>query len=418
MREGTLPPVDERLPENPQLVEPGERPGEYGGRWRMGALNVRDTGLFVRTVTCENLVSWDAEWTRVIPNIAQSVEVNDDATEYLFSLRKGMRWSDGHAFTTGDIAFYHRCTLDERLLPEHDPDIDAQAKEAGYDHWQHQFNYLSRPWNNPELPTLDAWLFTAAYLPGSEEPIVAERNPYYWKIDTSYRQLPYIDSLEFRLMPDALQIVEAAQAGEIDMQIRNIGMPCPETGSASSRIVSTTSPRSCPTPGPTRPRRRHGPVATRSSNPTGEGSGGVEKTTDALLDLLICSGLGLGVLGFDAASPRNDIPGVIARRRRERDTNALVTRRLCEESGGRSNESPSIVFLGDELIDVPDRQKDTIQMAVMLGGAVKRFRHAVRPFGEDSDLPIRGVQIDPFGIPIELEIEVEPRRPPVGAENW
>ena len=34
---GALPPVDERLPVNPVIVEPVERVGVYGGTWRMGA---------------------------------------------------------------------------------------------------------------------------------------------------------------------------------------------------------------------------------------------------------------------------------------------------------------------------------------------------------------------------------------------
>src|SRR5690606_2626229 len=33
---GELPPVEERLPEQPRVVEPVDRVGSYGGTWRMG----------------------------------------------------------------------------------------------------------------------------------------------------------------------------------------------------------------------------------------------------------------------------------------------------------------------------------------------------------------------------------------------
>ncbi len=38
---------------------------------------------------------WDTEWKSVIPNVAESFEVNADGTEYTFKLREGHKWSDG-----------------------------------------------------------------------------------------------------------------------------------------------------------------------------------------------------------------------------------------------------------------------------------------------------------------------------------
>jgi len=32
---GQLPPIDHRLPEAPLVITPVEKPGEYGGTWRM-----------------------------------------------------------------------------------------------------------------------------------------------------------------------------------------------------------------------------------------------------------------------------------------------------------------------------------------------------------------------------------------------
>ena len=38
--------------------------------------------------------------------IAESWSVSDDATEFTFNLREGMKWSDGAPFTSGDVRFW------------------------------------------------------------------------------------------------------------------------------------------------------------------------------------------------------------------------------------------------------------------------------------------------------------------------
>src|SRR5690606_36963580 len=101
---GTIPPVAERLPANPLVVD-GESVGQYGGTWRMDMNGGGDNGLIVKTVAYEGLVRYDHEWAGVLPNLAESWEVNADATEYSFKLREGVKWRDGTPVTTEDIDF-------------------------------------------------------------------------------------------------------------------------------------------------------------------------------------------------------------------------------------------------------------------------------------------------------------------------
>ncbi len=103
---GRLPALDERLPARPLLVRPVERIGRYGGTWHLAILSPNDTDILYRTIGYENLVSWDANWTHVVPNVAEAYTVSPDAKEYTFRLRKGMRWSDGAPFTVDDILFW------------------------------------------------------------------------------------------------------------------------------------------------------------------------------------------------------------------------------------------------------------------------------------------------------------------------
>jgi peptide/nickel transport system substrate-binding protein len=71
----------------------------------MGMRGGTDDPSFYRIVGHENLVRWSPDWDSIIPNLAEKWEVNDDATEYTFYLRQGVKWSAGEPFTANDIAF-------------------------------------------------------------------------------------------------------------------------------------------------------------------------------------------------------------------------------------------------------------------------------------------------------------------------
>ena len=75
-------------------------------------------------------------------------------------------------------------------------------------------------WFNEELPTIFAWKIVVPYSGG--ERVVAERNPYYWKVDPEGNQLPYIDRVVYAVGEDVEVLVLKALNGEIDMQERHI----------------------------------------------------------------------------------------------------------------------------------------------------------------------------------------------------
>jgi len=118
---GSLPAVGDRLPAEPMVVEVAEQIGVYGGTL------VDSTGgnrlAEFRHFGYEPLVRWSVDGSQVIPNVAKSWEVSDDATTYTFHLRKGMKWSDGEDFTADDIVFWW----------EHvETNTDIQSKPRGF----------------------------------------------------------------------------------------------------------------------------------------------------------------------------------------------------------------------------------------------------------------------------------------------
>ncbi|WP_276354860.1 ABC transporter substrate-binding protein [Cohnella caldifontis] len=107
----SLPPVADRLPKAPKLTN--EVPdsfykyeiGTYGGTLRTVRLDpVNDADLFI--IQNEPLVNTPGMLgEEVTPNIVQSYEVSDDQKQFTFTLRDGLKWSDGVPVTTEDVRF-------------------------------------------------------------------------------------------------------------------------------------------------------------------------------------------------------------------------------------------------------------------------------------------------------------------------
>lgn len=112
-----LPPVAERLPEEPLVVAPYDEIGQYGGTLRaLSNANEAGTSDFL-SVRHVNLVRYSDDLKTIVPNVAKSWEWNDDYTQLTFQLRKGHKWSDGEPFTSEDVKFwYDNLALDPKVI--------------------------------------------------------------------------------------------------------------------------------------------------------------------------------------------------------------------------------------------------------------------------------------------------------------
>ena len=116
---GKLPPVEERLPSNPMVVEPLVEQGAYGGSLRFGFVGQSAAwGGLLYLAGWDHLVIWRPDFNSIEPNAVAGWDISPDVTEYTFYLRKGMKWSDGEPFTSEDLRFFIEDVLaNEELFP-------------------------------------------------------------------------------------------------------------------------------------------------------------------------------------------------------------------------------------------------------------------------------------------------------------
>jgi peptide/nickel transport system substrate-binding protein len=275
---GELPPVEERLPEEPVVITPVSETGVYGGDWRRIAVNPLDMSLTSR-LGYEAFVQWDRSGKKAVPGVMQSWKMEDEGRTFIFHLRKGLRWSDGAPFTSADILFcFNDVFGNQDLFPVYPdwmvvggergkvtaPDtwtvrfefaspyglflenlafrtiqcwfpkhylqrfhiafneaekLREMAHDENFDYWFQLFHQKANQLDNPDCPTIRPFqLHTGP--PATRW--LAVRNPYYWKVDPEGNQLPYIDRITFAVVQNGEILNFKAMAGEVDFQARHI----------------------------------------------------------------------------------------------------------------------------------------------------------------------------------------------------
>lgn len=61
-----------------------------------------------------HLVTYNVDYSQIIPDLAESWSVSDDSLTWTLSLRKGVKWHDGSDFTADDVAFSIETCLDPK----------------------------------------------------------------------------------------------------------------------------------------------------------------------------------------------------------------------------------------------------------------------------------------------------------------
>ncbi len=96
-------------------------------------------------------------------------------------------------------------------MPKYNPKADEDAKAAGFEDWMKWFTNYYHKWQDDatvtaaalEVPTLESHIVEVA--PDTQQRVF-KANPYYFKVDSSGQQLPYIDRVHERFLNADLQI--------------------------------------------------------------------------------------------------------------------------------------------------------------------------------------------------------------------
>ena len=276
---GGLPPVAQRLPETPLVLDGPDGPGVYGGTWLRVATSETDVDVIGWRLSAAGPLRWSPLGDPIVEHVAESVEASADLTTYTVRLRRGHRWSDGHPFTADDVAYWweHEVhdpavapnapppwmmhegkppafeRVDRRTFrfrfdtphalfrarlasfgwqafdaPAHflrrfhpslgDPaELDAEAARFGLPSHRALYRHVKSA-RNPEHPRLWPWVCRSF---SSNPPHAFVRNPYYFAVDAAGRQLPYIDQVRFEVRREEQVPLEVA-AGKVTMQARHL----------------------------------------------------------------------------------------------------------------------------------------------------------------------------------------------------
>lgn len=219
----------------PLTPEPGGKavygiPNETDGwtpannRWTTGGLNV------ARAVY-DPLAAFDADGV-ARPYLAESIEPNEDFTEWTITLRDGVTFHNGDPLTADAVALNLLAVKDSALIGPTFKSV-ASIEAAGT---QVVRVTMSEPWST--FPVLIAqqpgFIVHPSMITGEttdplgtgpfvfEEWVVddhfsTERNPNYWRTDASGTQLPYLNEVEFRVITEPLSRSQSLDAGDVDL---------------------------------------------------------------------------------------------------------------------------------------------------------------------------------------------------------
>jgi peptide/nickel transport system substrate-binding protein len=87
--DAALPPVEERLPSEPLVLQPYTEIGTYGGRFRGISKSPESGTSDVMSTRHVNLVRMSEDLLTIVPSVAKGWEYNADFTELTFYLREG-----------------------------------------------------------------------------------------------------------------------------------------------------------------------------------------------------------------------------------------------------------------------------------------------------------------------------------------
>lgn len=208
----------------------------------------------------EGLVSTNGITGELEPALAESWEVSEDQKRIIYTLREGLKWSDGEPLTVDDIVFTYNDIIFNEKIPTSSADIFRIGEQGLFPtvrkiddrrveftspepfapllrfaggafvpkHALEKYVKALDSQGNPQF--LSAWgtdadpeqiICSGPYQLKSYQPserVILERNPHYWQSDAQGNSQPYIDQFVFQLVASDDVALAQFRAGGVDIE--------------------------------------------------------------------------------------------------------------------------------------------------------------------------------------------------------
>jgi peptide/nickel transport system substrate-binding protein len=208
----------------------------------------------------DGLLSTDGRTGELKPGLAESWEISPDQRRIVYTLRQGLKWSDGEPITVDDIVFTYNDIIFNDQIPSSLSDIFRIGEQGRFptvrklDERRVEFaapepfapllrfagssflpkhalrQYVFSTGEDGRSRFLAAWGTNTnpqeiigsgpyrlrSYQPG--ERVILERNPHYWRQDNQGRPQPYIDQVIFQIIESTDASLTQFRAGGLDVE--------------------------------------------------------------------------------------------------------------------------------------------------------------------------------------------------------
>ena len=206
--------------------------------WNPSSNQWASSGLQVTHAIFDTLTAFD-ETAAIHPYLAEGFEHTADFKTWTFTMRAGVTFTNGKPATAAAVVrnqkFFTKSPItgpvyrvvdtiatsgdDKVVFTLHDPMVQFPMIFAS------QIGVVADPdWleSNDSLQPIGTGPFALESWKIGDK-LIVKRNPNYWQKDSSGQQLPYLDSIEYRVIPDSNSRTNALQAGDIDIMESDSG---------------------------------------------------------------------------------------------------------------------------------------------------------------------------------------------------
>ena len=207
--------------------------GSIGDASNLIPLLASDTPSFeIAGYVYNGLVKYDKD-LNLVGDLAESWDVSKDGLTITFHLRHGVKWHDGVEFTSADVLYTYRVTIDPKTPTAYAEDFKQVKRAEAPDRYTFRVTY-----GKPFAPALASWgmsILPAHLLEGKDitksdlarKPVGT--GPYRFKewvagqkiVLEAYKNYfegePYIGRYVYRIIPDNSTMFMELKAGGLDM---------------------------------------------------------------------------------------------------------------------------------------------------------------------------------------------------------